>query len=148
VGNLILVLLEIYCSLQQWKNFANRSRIDKVIAVVRVAPFLTHGVCTSMRPVITDGVVWSVSLSVTIMSPAKTTEPMEMPFGLWTVVGPSNHNKLDGVQVPHGKRQFWGERRRSIVKYRDTLPWAVQKSWTNPDDIFGMWTWVGPRSMY
>jgi len=37
------VLLEIYCSLQ-WKNFANRSRIDKVIAMVRVAPFLTHGV--------------------------------------------------------------------------------------------------------
>jgi len=32
-------LLEIYCSLQQWKNFANRSRIDKVIAMVRVAPF-------------------------------------------------------------------------------------------------------------
>jgi len=45
VGNLILVLLEIYCSLQQRKNFANRPRTDKVIAVVRVAPFfLTHGV--------------------------------------------------------------------------------------------------------
>jgi len=39
-----VVLLEIYCSLQQLKNFANRSRIDKVIAMVRVAPFLTHGV--------------------------------------------------------------------------------------------------------
>jgi len=39
VGNLIWVLLEIYCCLQPWKNFANRSRIDKVIAMVRVAPF-------------------------------------------------------------------------------------------------------------
>ena len=39
VGNIILVLLEIYCSLQQWKNFANRSRIDKVINMLRVAPF-------------------------------------------------------------------------------------------------------------
>ena len=39
--NIILVLLEIYCCLQQWKNFADRSRIDKVIAIVRVAPFLT-----------------------------------------------------------------------------------------------------------
>ena len=39
MGNLILVLLEIYCALQQWKNLANRSRIDKVIAMVRVAPF-------------------------------------------------------------------------------------------------------------
>jgi len=39
VGNLIWILLEIYCFLQQWKHFANRSRIDKVIAMVRVAPF-------------------------------------------------------------------------------------------------------------
>jgi len=39
VGNLILVLLEIYCSLQQWKNFADQSRIDKVIAMVKVAHF-------------------------------------------------------------------------------------------------------------
>jgi len=39
VDNLISVLLEIYCSLHQWKNFANRSRIDKVIAMGRVAPF-------------------------------------------------------------------------------------------------------------
>jgi len=37
--SLIGILLDIYCSLQQWKNFANRSRIDKVIAMVRVAPF-------------------------------------------------------------------------------------------------------------
>jgi len=44
VGNVILVFLEIYCSLQKWENFANRSRIDKVIAIVRVAPFLTHSV--------------------------------------------------------------------------------------------------------
>ena len=34
-----MVLLEIYCSLQQQKNFANRSRIDKVIAMVKVAHF-------------------------------------------------------------------------------------------------------------
>jgi len=44
VGNPIWVLLGIYCFLQLWKNFANRSRIDKVIAMVSVAPFLTHGV--------------------------------------------------------------------------------------------------------
>ena len=31
--------------LQQWKNFANRSRTDEVTAIVRVAPFfLNHGV--------------------------------------------------------------------------------------------------------
>jgi len=32
VDIILLVLLEIYCSLQQWKNFENLSRIDKVIA--------------------------------------------------------------------------------------------------------------------
>jgi len=48
----------------------------------------------SMRPVVTDRVAWSVSLSVglsvshTIVSPAKTTEPIELPFGLRTQVGP------------------------------------------------------------
>jgi len=39
VGNLILVLLVIYWAFQQWKNFANPPRIDKVIAIIRVAPF-------------------------------------------------------------------------------------------------------------
>jgi len=45
VGILLLVLLEIYCSLQQWKNFANLSRIDKVIAKInRVSAFFDHPV--------------------------------------------------------------------------------------------------------
>jgi len=45
VGILLLVLLEIYCSLQQWKNFANLSTIDKVIAKInRVSAFLDHPV--------------------------------------------------------------------------------------------------------
>jgi len=30
VGNLILVLLKIYCSLQQWKNFANPPKLTKL----------------------------------------------------------------------------------------------------------------------
>jgi len=40
-----------------------------------------------MRPAITDQVAWSISLSdsvsVTVVSPAKMAEPIEMPFGLW-----------------------------------------------------------------
>jgi len=39
VGKLIWVLLEIYHSLEQRKNFANQSRIDKVIAMISVAQF-------------------------------------------------------------------------------------------------------------
>jgi len=30
-------------------------------------------------------------MSVTIVSPAKTAEPIDMPFGLWTQVGPTMH---------------------------------------------------------
>ena len=49
------------------------------------------------------------------MSPAKTAEPIEMTFGVRTQVGPGNH-VLDGVQIPHGKGQFWGKG-APIVKY-------------------------------
>ena len=48
-----------------------------------------------MWPVVTDRVAWFVGLSVcqsvTLVSPAKTATPKEMPFGLRTQVGPENH---------------------------------------------------------
>ena len=37
-----------------------------------------------MQHVVTDGVAWSVCRSVTIVSPAKTAEVIEMLFGVWT----------------------------------------------------------------
>ena len=49
----------------------------------------------------------SICLSVTLVSPEKTAEPIETPFGLRTSVGPGNHVS-DGVQIPHGKGQFEG----------------------------------------
>jgi len=33
----------------------------------------------------------SVCRSVTIVSPAKTAEPIDIPFGLWSLVGPMKH---------------------------------------------------------
>jgi len=39
-----------------------------------------------MRPVVTNGVASSVGLFVTIVSRAKAAEPIDMPFGLWTLV--------------------------------------------------------------
>ena len=36
-------------------------------------------------------------------------ELIEMLSGLTILEGPGNH-VLDGVQIPHGKGQFWGER--------------------------------------
>jgi len=49
-----------------------------------------------MWPILTDRVAWSVCLSVTLVSPAKTAAPIELPFGLRTWVGPGNH-VLDGL---------------------------------------------------
>jgi len=60
---------------------------------------------TYMRPIVTDR---SVCQSVTLVSPTKKAEAIELPFELRTRVGPINH-VLHGVQIPHGKGQFWGE---------------------------------------
>jgi len=51
-----------------------------------------------MQPIVTDRVAWSVGMSVTLVSPAKTAEPIDMPFTLRTRVGPGNH-ALDGDQI-------------------------------------------------
>jgi len=55
-----------------------------------------------VQPIVTDRVAWFVGLfvglSVTVVNFAKPAEPIEMPFGLWTRMGPRNH-VLDGVQI-------------------------------------------------
>jgi len=61
----------------------------------------------------------------TAVNCAKAAEPIDMPFGFWTRMGPSNH-VLDGGPDPHGKGQFWWIG-APIVKHRDFLPWTVQK---------------------
>jgi len=63
-----------------------------------------------MRPVVTDRVAWSVGLSiglsvcrsVTLVSPAKTAEPIKMQFGLRTREW-AQAIMLDGVQILRGK---------------------------------------------
>ena len=59
------------------------------------------------RSIVTDGVAWSVGLSHYV-SPAKTAEPIEMPFGLRTLVGPGNR-VLDGVQIPLWEVAIFGK---------------------------------------
>jgi len=44
-----------------------------------------------------------------IVSPAKTAEPVEMPFGFWTQVGPANHGMI-GVQITACEGAVLGER--------------------------------------
>ena len=61
-----------------------------------------------MRPIATYWVAWSVYVSVCLsaghaMSPAKTAEPIEMPFR-WV----TRNHVLDGSQDPPRGRAFWG----------------------------------------
>jgi len=55
-----------------------------------------------MRPIATDEVAADllVCLSVTTVSPTKTAEPIEMPFGMWTRVGPRNYAPTWGSRPP------------------------------------------------
>ena len=71
---------------------------------------------------------WSsvICVYVPIVSPANTAEPMEMPFGLWTLVGPRKHILHGSPALPMGRGQFWGGTRRSIVKYREYHPCAIK----------------------
>jgi len=61
-----------------------------------------------MRPVIQTeycGLSVCRSISITVASPIKTAEPIEMPFGLSTRVDTRNH-QLDADPDPDGKGQF------------------------------------------
>jgi len=48
-----------------------------------------------------------------LVSPAKTAEPIKMPFGLRTQMGAGNH-VLDGVHVSMGRGNFEGEKGRPL----------------------------------
>jgi len=48
-----------------------------------------------MQPVLIDQEAWSLSLSVTLVSPAKTAETTDLLFRLKTRAVPRNH-ELDG----------------------------------------------------
>ena len=61
-----------------------------------------------------------VCRSVTLVSPAKTAETIEMPFGFTAQVGAGNH-VLDGVQTFPSEEVIFGER-RAHCKCRDFLP--------------------------
>jgi len=60
--------------------------------------------------------VWRRSL----MSCAKTAEPIEMAFGLWAWMDPRNH-VLDGGPDPAWKGAILRRKRRPIAMYRVSL---------------------------
>ena len=76
--------------------------------------YLARRSATSLGPVCDQGSImgfgfyraaWSVSQSVMNVSPVKMAEPIKMPFGMQTQVGPRNH-ALDGVNIPYANGQF------------------------------------------
>jgi len=77
-----------------------------------------------------------------IVSPAKTAEPIEMLFGLWTHVGPRNHVVLDGGRDPHAKGQFCGVKGWPIVGPSDVSCAKTAEPVKMP---FGVWNRMGPK---
>ena len=55
---------------------------------------------------------------MTVVSPSKTAEPIEMPFGLRTRLGPRNHD-FDGGPDPPWEN---GNLEVAIVQFADALP--------------------------
>jgi len=58
-----------------------------------------------MRPIVSDRVTWSVYRSITVVNPAETAEPIEMPFGLRTRVVPGKRVLDEGPDLD-GKGQL------------------------------------------
>jgi len=58
-----------------------------------------------MGPIVNEPVAWSVGLSVTPVSLAKTAEAIKMSFGLRTRVDPGNH-VLEAGPDPLWEGQF------------------------------------------
>jgi len=78
------------------------------------------------------------------VSPAKTAEVIELPFGLRTRVSQKNH-ELHGVQIPHGKGNFEGETGEPVCSIETVC--GREKTAELIDLLFVSWTRVG-RRMY
>jgi len=77
-------------SAQRWRSVIYCLVVVVIVVVVVVRPhrmyYLYVDAAYCYRP--SSVVCQSECRSVTIASPAKTAEPIEMPFALWTGVGP------------------------------------------------------------
>jgi len=90
-----------------------------------------------MRSIGTDGVPCYVGRSVTVMSPRKMAEPIEVLFGLRHRVGPRKH-VLDGVQIPACEG--------AILRGKVWQLCCELCKTAEPIEMrFGLWTWVGSR---
>jgi len=69
----------------------------------------------------------SVCLLGTYVSPAKTAELIQMPIGVWTLVGPRNHVLDGGPDTPKGMGNFGGIV-RPIDKHCESLLRGMQQN--------------------
>jgi len=134
-----------------------------VPSVATILHNLLSGRISLLCRYVTDGVEWFVGRSVTILSPAKMAELIEVLFGLWTQVGLRNH-VLDGVQIPMwrgssdgGKHYLHGrwlaERARSTILLQRNLSiwrnagpsacWTVTKC-----DIHILWSTLSVYKLF
>ena len=99
-----------------------------------------------MRPLssmVWQSVRWSIGLSVTKVSPAKTADPIEMPFELRTLVGLRKHIWW-GPHPPLGRGNFKGEKGRPVVKYSNSAVSCAKTA--EPFEMpSGLWIRVGRR---
>jgi len=93
----------------------NRSIKLRLVSIIRCYSVAAY----CYRP--SSVVCRSVCQSVTLVSPAKTAAPLEMPFGLRTRVGPRNHVLGRGPDPLMGRGSFDEGKGHPLVKYKDTL---------------------------
>jgi len=103
---------------------------------------------TLARPIVTHrvgGVCLWAGRSVTLVSPAKTAEPIEMPLGLRTHVDPKNH-VLDGdpCTYPMGRGNLEGEE-ASHYKLWGHSAVICAKTTESTEMLFGLWARMGTR---
>jgi len=94
-------------------NFLNPISL-KTTVIITIRPHRQH---TMQLQLVVASV--SVGLLIATVCCAKTAEPVEVPFGVWTRGGPRNH-VLDGSPDSSGRMgSFGGGREISpVVKYR------------------------------
>ena len=80
-----------------------------------------------MQAVAADGVAWSVCRSQMTVSLAKTAEPTEMSFGMWTWVGPGNR-VLDGGPGPDTWRDNF-EGKGAGPEHAGIVQWLIYSEW-------------------
>ena len=82
-----------------------------------------------MQSIVTDRVAWSVGRSVcwsvTLVSPAKMIELIEMPFGLRTQVGPGNHVLHGSPDPPWERAVLTGESGHLCKNGRTDAIWVM-----------------------